>query len=220
MADCTPRVKICGITRVRDAAAAVAAGAHALGFVFYEPSPRYISPQDAGIIIKTLPVFVTTVGVFVNASREQVEETVAVSGIQAIQLHGDENPEDCLGYYRPVIKAFRVKTSQDLLSISEFRTSGTLIDAAVPGQWGGTGQVVDWHSVSKFLDEDSDGLRKRLILAGGLTPENVGVAIRIVKPFAVDVASGVEDEPGIKNHTKIKELMHAVHKEARGDRAA
>ncbi|MBI5252557.1 MAG: phosphoribosylanthranilate isomerase [Desulfomonile tiedjei] len=219
MAD-TVRVKICGITRIQDAGAAVAAGAHALGFVFYERSPRYITPESAGAIVNTLPPFVTSVGVFVNASREQVEEIASISGIQAIQLHGDEKPEDCLGYCRPVIKAFRVKAMSDLLLMSEFRTSGTLIDAAIPGQWGGTGQVLDWNSAAEFLDRDDKDLRRRLILAGGLNPENIGNAIRIVRPFAVDVSSGVEDQPGIKNDTKIKELMHAVHNTVSADGAA
>ncbi len=211
MADSGIRVKICGITRTQDANAAVTAGAHALGFIFYKGSPRYIAPQEAAAIIRALPPFVTSVGVFVNAGREKVEETVAVSGIQTIQLHGNEKPEDCLGYCRPVIKAFCVKTPSDLLLISEFRTSGTLIDAALPGQWGGTGQVLDWNSVVPFLGRGDTDLRKQLILAGGLNPENICRAIQIVRPFAVDVSSGVEDEPGIKNHSKIKEFMHAVH---------
>ena len=182
-----------------------------MGFVFYEGSPRYISPVKARAIIEALPPFVMSVGVFVNPTRDQVKNLTNVSGIQAIQLHGNEKPEDCVDYSCPVIKAFRIKTPSDLLILNEFRSSGILIDAAIPGLWGGTGQVLDWNSVAEFLDHNNDNLRSRLILAGGLKPENIGRAIESVKPFAVDVSSGVEDEPGLKNHNKIKELMHAVH---------
>lgn len=211
MGDFNVRVKICGITRSEDSAAAVQAGAHALGFVFYEGSPRYVTPERAGEIIKALPAFVQTVGLFVNTSREEIRRVASVAGIQAIQLHGDYTPEDCAGYERPVIKVFRVKDATVLSLLQEYRTAGMLIDAAVPGKWGGTGQALDWHAVATFLDNGKEDLRKRLILAGGLNPENVDRAVRLVRPYAVDVSSGVEDEPGIKNHRKIEEFMHAVH---------
>jgi phosphoribosylanthranilate isomerase len=220
MNDVNMRVKICGITRPEDASAAVQAGAHALGFVFYEGSPRYVTPDKAGDIIRTLPAFVQTVGLFVNTSREEAQRIAAASGIQAVQLHGDHTPEDCFGYERPVIKVFRVKDASVLLRLKEYRTAGVLIDAAVPGKWGGTGQALDWHAVAAFLDNANDGLRTRLILAGGLNPENVSRAVRLVRPYAVDVSSGVEDEPGIKNHRKIKEFMHAVHNATRTNDAA
>lgn len=220
MDDFNVRVKICGITRSEDAAAAVQAGAHALGFVFYEGSPRYVTPERAGEIIKALPAFVQSVGLFVNTGREEVQRIAAVSGIQAIQLHGDYTPEECSGYSRPVIKVFRVKDASVLSRLEEYRTAGMLIDAAVPGKWGGTGQSLDWHAVAAFLDNGNGDLRTRLILAGGLNPENVGRAVRLVRPYAVDVSSGVEDEPGIKNHRKIKEFMHAVHNATRTDTAA
>jgi phosphoribosylanthranilate isomerase len=220
MDDLNVRVKICGITRSDDAAAAVQAGAHALGFVFYGRSPRYLTPERAGEIIKALPAFVQTVGLFVNTSSEEVQRAATVSGIQAIQLHGDYTPEDCSGYSRPVIKVFRVKDAAVLSLLREYRTAGMLIDAAVPGKWGGTGQILDWHSVATFLDNCKEDLRKRLILAGGLNPENVGSAVRLVRPYAVDVSSGVEDEPGIKSHKKIKEFMYAVHNATRTNAAA
>jgi phosphoribosylanthranilate isomerase len=119
-----------------------------------------------------------------------------------------------------VIKVFRVKDATVLSLLQEYRTAGTLIDAAVPGKWGGTGQALDWHAVATFLDNGKEDLRKRLILAGGLNPENVDRAVRLVRPYAVDVSSGVEDEPGIKNHRKIKELMYAVHNATRTNAAA
>lgn len=204
------RVKICGITRTVDARAAVDAGAHALGFVFHPPSARYISPEDAAAIIATLPPFVATVGVFVNLPKAQVEDIAERSGITAIQLHGDEPPSECVGYSRPVIKALRLQQQNPLPALTRYAVGGYLLDTAIPGTWGGTGVPLDWELLSRKLDEDPETVRDRLILAGGLNAENVGAAIRLVKPFAVDVSSGVEDKPGIKNHKKIKEFMDAV----------
>jgi phosphoribosylanthranilate isomerase len=204
------RVKICGITRLEDAGAAVDAGAHALGFVFYPRSARYIIPENAASIISILPPFVTTVGVFVNLPRKQVEDVVDQSGITVIQLHGDEPPSECVGYNRPVIKALRIQQQDPLPVMSAYKVAGFLLDTAIPGTWGGTGVPLDWQLFSGDLEEGLDAMRDRLILAGGLNAENVGSAIRLVKPFAVDVSSGVEDKPGIKNHKKIKEFMDAV----------
>jgi phosphoribosylanthranilate isomerase len=204
------RVKICGITRQEDAKAAVDAGAHALGFVFYPPSPRYITPEDAATIISVLPPFVVAVGLFVNVPKGQVEDIAERCGINVIQLQGDEPPSESAGYSRPVIKALRFQQQMPLSLLTAYRVSGYLVDTAIPGKWGGTGVPLDWELLSRNLDEGPSGLRDRLVLAGGLNAENVGTAIRLVKPFAVDVSSGVEDKPGIKDHKKIKEFMDAV----------
>jgi phosphoribosylanthranilate isomerase len=204
------RVKICGITRKEDATAAVDAGAHALGFVFHPPSARYISPENAAAIISALPPFVATVGVFVSLPKEQVEDVAQRSGITVIQLHGDEPPSECVGHSRPVIKALRLQQQNLLPTLTQYTVGGFLLDTAIPGTWGGTGVPLDWELLSRNLDEGPETVRDRLILAGGLNVGNVGAAIRLVKPFAVDVSSGVEDKPGIKNHKKIKEFMDAV----------
>ncbi|AFM26753.1 phosphoribosylanthranilate isomerase [Desulfomonile tiedjei] len=211
MLDTHVRVKICGITRIEDAIAAVRSGADALGFVFYAGSPRFIHPEDARDIIRRMPPFVTTVGVFVNEERNRIEAMSRTSGIHSIQLHGSEHPEDCSGFDRPVFKALRVSGLESLASIQLYETAGILLDSAVPGTWGGTGTVPDWKCIGDFLDKDISGIRKRLILAGGLTAENVKMAVKIVRPWAVDVSSGVEFEPGIKNHEKMKEFTYAVH---------
>lgn len=204
------RVKICGITRAEDAGAAVTAGAHALGFVFHPSSPRYVSPEAAAAIIATLPPFVAAVGVFVNLPKRLVEDIAARSGITALQLHGDETPAECQGYRLPVIKGFRFQEQGFFPMLSRYSASGFLVDAGVPGKWGGTGVPFDWDLLGRQMDAAQETLRNRLILAGGLSPDNVSAAIREVKPFAVDVSSGVEDEPGIKNHAKMKEFIDAA----------
>ncbi len=211
MLDTHVRVKICGITRVEDAIAAVRSGADALGFIFYAGSPRFIHPENARDIVRRMPPFVTTVGVFVNEERKTIEEIIRISGIHSIQLHGIEDLENCSGFDRPVFKALRVSGPESLASIQVYETAGIVLDSAVPGTWGGTGIIPDWRCIGDFLDKDISGIRKRLILAGGLTPDNVKMAIKIVRPWAVDVSSGVEFEPGIKNHEKMKEFIYAVH---------
>jgi phosphoribosylanthranilate isomerase len=208
--DKAARVKVCGITRVEDALAAVRAGVDALGFVFHPSSPRYITPEKADGIIRALPPFVITVGIFVNLNREEVKKIAAKSGIQVIQLHGNEDPEQCMGYNRPVIKAFRFSASERLPEFVEYQVSGLLIDSASRGQWGGTGIPFDWELLSRCLGCLGENIRHRLVIAGGLDPQNVGEALRLVKPYAVDVSSGVESEPGKKNEKMIKEFMHAV----------
>jgi phosphoribosylanthranilate isomerase len=204
------RIKICGITLEADARAAVDAGAHALGFVFHPQSPRYVSPEDAATIIATLPPFVAAVGVFVNLPRRLVEEVAARSGVTALQLHGDEPPTECEGHCLPVIKAFRFRQQDIVSALSAYSVGGFLVDTGVPGQWGGTGVPLDWELLGRQLDSAPKDLRNRLILAGGLNSDNVRAAIHAIRPFAVDVSSGVEDGPGIKNHTKIKEFIYAA----------
>jgi len=204
------QVKICGITRLEDALAAVDAGADALGFVFHPPSPRYITPAKAAAIIAELPPFTTTVGVFVNKLRSEIEQIVQIARIQVIQLQGDESPDDCADLSRPVIKAFRFNPDGGLRDVAACRAQAVLVDSGAKGQYGGTGIALDWTVLRDHLDRESDRLRSRLILAGGLTSENVVEAVRIVQPRGVDVASGTESEPGIKSHKKIREFIHAV----------
>jgi phosphoribosylanthranilate isomerase len=206
-----PRVKICGITRDDDARAAVNAGAHALGFVFHPASPRYITPERAASIIGGLPPFVTAVGVFVNRSKKEIEKVVATAGLHVIQLHGQESPDDCQGYGRPVIKALRLAAGRPLPNLADYPVAGLLVEAEAPGQWGGTGVPLDWERFKDDLEAEAPRVRSRLVLAGGLDPQNVALAANIVRPYAVDVSTGVEDEPGIKNHIKIKEFMNALY---------
>lgn len=204
------RVKVCGITNFEDAQVAAHAGVDALGFVFHKPSPRYVSPEKAALIIGALPPFIITVGIFVNLSKEEVERIAAMSGIHTIQLHGDESPEDCVRFSRPVIKAFRFSREAHFPDFSNYRVSGLLIDSGSGGSWGGTGIPFDWEHLGRYLHGSCESVRSRLVVAGGLTPQNVGHAVRILNPHAVDVSTGVESSPGKKSEKLIKEFMHAV----------
>jgi phosphoribosylanthranilate isomerase len=204
------RVKICGITRFEDAHVAVSSGAHALGFVFHPASPRYVAPQKAAAIISTLPPFTMAIGVFVNLPIAEVERIADRCGLHAVQLHGEESPEECAVHKRPVIKAVRFDPAKGNLGLSRYTVSSFLVDTGVVGAWGGTGVPVDWELLSRYLENEPDSIRRRLVLAGGLAPYNVREAINLVKPFAVDVSTGVEVEPGIKDHKKIKEFMNAT----------
>lgn len=192
----TVRVKICGITNLDDAEAAVGLGADALGFVFYKGSPRYIPPEEARKIILKLPPFVAAVGVFVDEPLSELEKKVARSGVDIVQLHGHEPPEACPADRR-VIKAIRVKELSDLAPLKRYNVSAFLLDTYTPDLLGGTGMVFNWDIA---LDAKRLG---RVILAGGLTPDNVEKAVRWVRPYAVDVSSGVEEEKGKKDHSKM-----------------
>ncbi len=194
------KVKICGITNLDDAMAAADFGADALGFVFFKESPRYISPANAKKIIKKLPPFISTVGVFVNEDKNTIKKTVSQAGIDIIQLHGEEPPAACRFHGHLPIKAIRVKSIDNLEIISKYRdkVSAFLLDTYTPDVFGGTGQVFNWDiavEAKKF---------GRVILAGGLTPARIEKAIRRVHPYAVDVSSGVEAEKGKKDHKKMK----------------
>ncbi len=193
------KVKICGITNLDDAIAAVDFGADALGFVFFDSSPRYISHDNAAAMIKKLPSFTTTIGVFVNEKVDQVEKIIDLTRIDVVQLHGNEPPEMC-DISRRVIKAVRVKSIEGLDPLINYKNkvSAFLLDTFTPDILGGTGQIFNWDIA---IDAKQFG---RIILAGGLTPDNVAEATRRVRPYAVDVSSGVESEKGKKDHKKMK----------------
>ena len=193
-------VKICGITRLTDARHAVACGVDALGFVFWPESPRYITPERAVDIIATLPAHVTAVGVFVNESVDGIRVIVERTGIGAVQLHGDETPDYALALGWPVWRAFTVERAEAMSSAWPPQTT-VLVDAADPVRRGGTGVKVDWERAAGIARAH------RIVLAGGLTPENVVEAIETVRPYGVDVSSGVEDSPGVKNVDKIERFL-------------
>ncbi len=199
------RSKICGITRIEDALAAAEAGADAIGLVFYARSPRAVDVGQARAIIAALPPFVTTVGLFVNATRCELNEILEAVPLDLLQFHGDETPQDCEGYQRPWIKALRVRPGDDLEAACQLYAGarGILLDTYVPGVPGGTGEAFDWSLVPARLS-------KPVILAGGLSADNVGQAIAQVRPYAVDVSGGVEQAKGIKDAAKIEAFMRAV----------
>lgn len=202
------RVKICGITRLPDLHAACAAGADALGFVFYEKSPRHLSPETAASLLAAMPPFVQSVGLFVNAGPAFVESVLKIAPLDLLQFHGDEAAADCARFGRPWIKAVRVNPDTDLLECAaDFEGArGLLLDAFVPGVPGGTGERFDWRLIPPALPLP-------VILSGGLTPDNVAEAVRTVRPWAVDVSSGVEASKGIKDAHKMARFI-AKAKEA------
>lgn len=202
------RVKICGITRPEDAAAAAAHGADAIGLVFYRPSPRYVSPERARQIASAAPPFVATVAVFVNPTREEVEAVIRECGVTLLQFHGDEPPDFCEGFSRPYIKAARIRPGLDLLKYLSPHTAARawMLDAFHEDLWGGTGGAFDWGLVPRDA-------AKPVILSGGLTEANVADAVRRVRPYAVDVSTGVEAAKGIKDAVKIAAFIGAVRRE-------
>jgi phosphoribosylanthranilate isomerase len=202
------RVKICGITRLQDLHAACDAGADALGFVFYEKSPRHVTIATAVALMRELPPFVQSVGLFVNADPAFIEAVLDAVPLDLLQFHGDETPADCARFGRPWIKAVRVNQDTDLLKCAaDFDAArGLLLDAWVPGVPGGTGERFDWSLIPPDLP-------KPVILSGGLTPDNVAEAVGRVRPWAVDVSSGVEVAKGIKDAHKIAQFI-AKAKEA------
>ncbi len=200
------KVKICGITNYEDAAMAADLGADALGFNFFPKSRRYITPEEARKIIRRIPPFVVTVGLFVNAAEQsQVSAIAHAAGVQVIQLHGDETPEFCRGLSGwTVIKALRIGKSGIQEDPEAFPVQAFLLDSRDDALFGGTGKTFDWN-----LAKNISRVRP-IILAGGLTPENVREAIRVVDPYAVDVCSGVESAPGKKSAQKVMEFMNEV----------
>lgn len=195
------RVKICGITNLSDAAAAIDAGADALGFVFVDSSPRAITPQKAAAIISRIPPFVQTVGLFVNEDPERVDWIADFCGIDIVQLHGDEDPDYCLDIRRRVIKGVRVKDRRSIEGLDRYQVSAILCDAWSGKGYGGTGESFDW---SILRDHH---LPHPLILAGGLTPETVAGAVAMLRPWGVDVSSGVERSPGVKDHDLVRRFI-------------
>jgi phosphoribosylanthranilate isomerase len=204
------KVKICGITSLEDALSAVEAGADALGFVFYHRSPRHILPEQAADIIRNLPPFVQTVGLFVDEELPIVNQTADQCGLDIIQLHGAEPPAYCGSVRRRVVKAFRVKDSTTLDSLVQYHVSGCLLDAWSPAAPGGTGQTFNWEIAAEAVRRGH-----RIILAGGLTPDNVAESIRQVRPYAVDVSSGVESAPGRKDTIKVSRFIELAKQASR-----
>lgn len=198
------RIKICGLTREEDVRAAVEAGADAIGFVFYPPSPRFVDFERAAELARLVPPFVTVVGLFVNAGWDYVENALKTVPLQLLQFHGDEREEDCVGFGRPYIKAARMRQGFDLLKYAASfpKAQGLLLDAFVEG-YGGGGETFDWSLIPS-------GLPLPLILSGGLNAGNVAEAVRRVRPWAVDVSSGVEAAKGIKDAARITEFVAGV----------
>ncbi len=202
------KIKVCGITNVDDARMAVAAGADALGFVMYRKSPRFVEPAVVKAIVAGLPPFVLPVGVFVNEESERVRALMDESGLALAQLHGDETASYCQNLGRPALKALRLKDRGGFLALAEFQgranVRGVLIDAFSNQAYGGTGQTVDWGLAQEVAQS------MPVVLAGGLTPVNVAEAIIRVRPYGVDVSSGVELSPGKKDHNKVKAFIEAA----------
>ncbi|TVT50318.1 MAG: phosphoribosylanthranilate isomerase [Denitromonas halophila] len=198
------RIKICGLTRTQDVDAAVASGADAVGFVFYPPSPRNVTIEQAAVLMARVPPFVTIVALFVNADPAWVREALARLPIQLLQFHGDETEADCLQYGRPYIRAARMRAGVDLVEYAAGFPSarGLLLDAFVEG-YGGGGKVFDWSLIPPDFD-------RPLILSGGLSADNVIDAVRRVRPWAVDVSSGVEADKGIKDAEAIARFISGV----------
>jgi phosphoribosylanthranilate isomerase len=195
------RVKICGITNLADAMAAVHAGADALGFVFWEKSPRYVEIEEAADIIRGLPPFVTTVGVFVNEAEDVIRGIVHKTGLDRVQLHGDEPPGFVKNLGPGVIKAIRVRDEEDVRRIGEYEASAYLLDTFSGDMPGGTGKTFDWDLAVRARGYG------RIILSGGLNPGNVVEAVKKVAPYGVDVSSGVEFTPGKKDPEKVKAFV-------------
>ena len=202
------RIKICGITNLDDGLEAIAAGVDALGFVFVPNTPRYITPSQAKLVIKQLPPFITNVGLFVDSEIDEIEDIVNHCKLDAVQLHGNESPEMCsqISLQTKVIKSFHIKKELQVLrnEIENYRVDAYLLDTFIKGKAGGTGQTFDWRI--------AEGISQRIILAGGLTPDNIGTAIAQLQPYGVDVSSGVEKSPGKKDTNKIHSFVRQVRK--------
>ncbi len=198
------KVKICGITNYEDAAAALDMGADLLGFNFYPKSPRYITPENATKVINKLPAFIDLAGVFVNESVEQIHETQSLCRLDWVQLHGDESPEFCkqlLSHNVKVMKALRVKEQADIKKVDDYYTDAILLDAFDPKKYGGTGLTFDWNIIGH--------IGKRVFLAGGINPDNAADAVKL-GVYGIDVCSGIEAEPGKKDHQKMRKLFDNI----------
>ncbi|HUA37383.1 MAG TPA: phosphoribosylanthranilate isomerase [Candidatus Sulfopaludibacter sp.] len=196
------RVKICGITNLADAQVAVEAGADALGFNFYEKSPRYVLIPTAAGVVRALPPYTLRAGVFVNPAEELVRRAIGECGLNLLQFHGDEPPKFCTQFGLMSMKAFRVRDAESLKELSKYLTDAWLLDAYASDTFGGTGEKFNWQ-----LAAQAQKFGKPVFLAGGLTPDNVAEAVRQVRPFGVDVSSGVESAPGKKDHAKVSAFI-------------
>jgi phosphoribosylanthranilate isomerase len=199
------RIKICGITNLADAQAAVEAGADALGFIFYEKSPRRMTFPAVAKISKQLPLGILRVGVFVNAAEELITRAIAECGLSLLQFHGDEPPEFCMQFGLMSMKAFRIRDAESLKELPQYPTEAWLLDAYSAENLGGTGEKFNWD-----LAVEAQKFGKPIFLAGGLTPENVAAAVRQVQPFGVDVSSGVESSPGKKDRARVRAFIANV----------
>jgi phosphoribosylanthranilate isomerase len=217
------RVKICGITSIEDARGAVEAGADALGFIFVEKTPRYVAPRAAAAIIAQLPPFVTAVGIFWDHAPAHVKAVAAEARLGALQFHGDEKPEDLTAYDLPVIKTIKLPPASTIEGLPEYRVSegfqvlsfskvaaALLLDTAVRWSEGEIREPLEWRHAARIVATHGSRPRPKVILSGGLTPENVAQAIAIVKPYGVDVNSGVETRPGVKDHDKVRRFLAAA----------
>ena len=205
------RIKICGITEAAHARLAADEGADAIGLVFFRESPRALTPAAAAAIAASLPPFVAAVGLFVDATADEVRRILGAVNLDLLQFHGDESPEFCAAFGKPFMRAVRMEPGTDLLEYAQrfSRARALLLDAHVPGQPGGTGQTFDWAGIPRDFPIP-------LVLSGGLTIENVGRAVREVRPWAVDVSSGVERSRGVKDPRKIVEFIRSVRREDAG----
>jgi phosphoribosylanthranilate isomerase len=194
-------VKICGITNIQDALDAVELGTYALGFIFVKSSPRYISPDSASLIINKLPPTVKPVGVFADTPQKEILSVIKQTGIVCIQLHGNESPQELSGYPVPIFKSFRVGSNFDVSILQQYPASAYLLDTFVDGALGGTGKTFNWQIATAAKSYGA------IILAGGLNPDNIVDAVRMVRPYAVDVNSGVESAPGKKDKEKLQQLF-------------
>lgn len=203
------QIKICGITQIEDALCAAACGADAVGFIFHPASPRYITPERAKEIIAALPAELVKVGVFVNREADKVAQMVAECGLDLIQFHGDESPEYCRRFPpERVIKAVFVRTPEELLALEAYAVRAFLTDFREAGRYGGTGKRADWRLAAQLAKD------RPLILAGGLGPENIGEALAAVAPGAVDINSGCEITPGIKDHERMRQIIGLIRRAA------
>jgi phosphoribosylanthranilate isomerase len=205
------QIKICGITRIEDALCAAESGADAVGFIFHKASPRYIAPWRAQEIIAAMPAVLVTVGVFVNRDAEEVARTVDMCGLDLIQLHGDESPEYCRRFPpERVLKAVFPRVPEELPALDAYEVRAFLVDARDAGRYGGTGKRADWELAARL------GKSHPLILAGGLDIRNIGEALSAIAPGAVDINSGCERTPGIKDHDRMKRIIGLIRNEKKG----
>jgi phosphoribosylanthranilate isomerase len=199
------KIKICGITNIEDGLASVEAGADALGFMFYAASPRCLTTERAAKIIRELPPFVARVGVFVDPTEEEVRRAITECGIDTLQFHGEESPAFCGRFGLKTIKAFRIRDEESLKATATYPDQAWLLDSFVAGKRGGTGERFNWD-----LAREATQRSRRVILAGGLKPENAADAVRKVRPYALDVSSGVESAPGRKDAAKVRAFIAAA----------